>query len=126
MAVLDSATKRPTKRPSRHVDTDAEKCNDERKDDDGRQRDLERAADEDLPPDAPDFGQRELEADREQQQNDAHFRQHLDIVLGLDDPDSGRTRDGAGDDEGHDRRNANPAQDEYEGQRDGVRQNQFG
>ena len=97
--MLESATKRPAKRPRRHVDTDPKNATTSSEDDDGRQRDLERAADEDLPPDAADFGQRELEADREQQQNDAHFRQHLDIVLGLDDPDSGRTRDGAGDDE---------------------------
>ena len=88
--------------------------------------DLERAADEHLPPDPADFGERELEADREEQQHDAHLGQHLDVVLRLDDADACRSGDGAGDDERDDRGDADAAQNEDEDQGDRVGQNQFG
>ena len=83
-------------------------------------------ADEDLPPDPADFGERELEADREEQQHDAHLGQHLDIVLRLDDTDARRAGDRAGDDERDDRGDADAAQNEDEDQGDRVGQHQFG
>ena len=67
-----------------------------------------------------------LEADGEEKQHDAHFGEHFDVILRLDDADARRPRDRAGDDERDDRRNADAAQDEDEDQGDRVRQHQFG
>ena len=104
----------------------ARKQEDEHDDRCGGGADLERAADEHLAPDATDLGERELQADGEEQQHDAHLRQHLDIVLRLDDADACRPGDRAGDDERDDRRDPDPAEDENEDQCDRVGQHQFG
>ena len=98
----------------------------EEEDSHGRRRNLESAADQHLPPDPADFGEGELEADREEQQHDAHLRQHLDIVLCPDDADACWSGDGAGHDEGDDRWDPDAAQGEDEDQGDGVSQDQFG
>ena len=124
--MLDSATKSPTKRPRRQLVTEPVNSEDEQDDCRSGGADLQRAADEHLSPDATDLGERELQADGEEEQHDAHLRQHLDIVLRLDDADARGTGDGAGDDERDDRRDPDAAEDENEDQCDRVGQHQFG
>ncbi len=126
MAVLESATKKPAKRPRRHIDVEPENASTRRRIATCRRRNLQRAADQHLPPDSADLGKGELEADREEQQDDAHLRQHLDIVLCPDDADACWSGDGAGHDEGDDRWDPDAAQGEDEDQGDGVSQDQFG
>ena len=102
----------------------------EREDEDEDRRrgcaDLQRPADQHLPPDPADLGKRELEADREEQQHDAHLGQQLDIVLRLDDAHACRAGDRAGDDERDDRGDSDAAEDQDEDQCNRVGQHQFG
>ena len=124
MAVLDSATNRPMKiasdaEPSLRTRTTAAT---------GRRRadHLQRAGDHDRPPDLPHRRQREIESDREQQEDDAELRQHLDFFGGADHPQPARTRDDAGQHHRDDRGHAHARQRDDEHQRDRVGQDQMG
>ena len=124
--MLERATKRPAKSPKRHIAVEPEKARTSRRIAAAVPPILERPPDEDLAPDAADFGEGELESDGEEQQHDPHLGQHLDVVLGLDDADARRPGDGASDDERDDRRDADAAENEDEDQGDRVGQYQFG
>ena len=100
----------------------------EDEDEDGHRRraDLQRPADQHLPPDPADLGERELEPDREEQQHDTDLGQHVDIVLRLDDTDTCRACHRAGHDERDDGRDSDAAEHEDEDQCDRIGQHQFG
>ena len=81
---------------------------------DGRrgERHLEPAADDEHAPETPQLGERELEADREQEQNHPDLGELLDLVGVPDPPEAARPDEGARHEEAGDGGEAEPVQDE--------------
>ena len=105
---------RQRQRPIRHDQDDGD-------DDRGSHSDLQDPRADHATPDPPEIAEREVQADREQQEDDADFGEQLDVLLRRHDADAAGARDRSGRDQGDDRRNAQAGEgdDEDEGERVG-------
>jgi hypothetical protein len=94
-----------------------EDCDDNR----GGDADLQDAGTDHPAPDAAEIAEREVEADREQQEHDANFGEQLDVFLGPDDADAAWSGNRAGRNQRDDRRDPQTGEgdDQDEGERVG-------
>ena len=90
-----------------------------------RSEDLQGAAGQDFPAHAGDARNGELDADGEQEQDDADLGHHFHVVASADEPDAVGTEDDAGGQESHNDRESELLKEEDDGDGEGEDDEQF-